>query len=548
MSEPGDQEPDLRRYVGFLRRSARLIVACALGLMVVALIASLLQKDSYRAEASVLLRPRSTVSLSSSDGDNRTGVGTVETETQVVKSDPVRRAVRREIGSAPRISASRIGETEVMEIAATSASARQAARVANAYAREYVRFRRTQTLDDLVAAGEELQSRIARLQTQIDELERRIPTDPNREQLRPRYNQLVTQQGVLSQKLNELEVDAALRDAGAEIVKAADVPQSPASPKPLQNAILGLMLGALVGVAAATIRDRLDDSVKTKDELDELLPTVPVLGAIPTVDEDRGTGAAFAESLREGASPAAEAYRSLRTSVQLLGVDTPLATIQVTSPMAGEGKTSTLASLGVVYSHTGQRVVLLDCDLRRPRVHEVFGISNNVGFTSVFLGEASLDDAVVPVPGADGLYVLPSGPVPANPSEVLASRRTSEVIYALRQRFDVVLVDSAPVLPVTDATVLAAWVDGTILVVNAGQTTEKQVRESANRLRQVSANMAGTVLNRAEPEVAYGYSYGYTDDRGDGVGGERLPAHPSAPLRAEDRGASEQTVPSETPS
>ena len=539
MSEPA-QEADIRRYVGFFRRHARLIAACTVGLMLVALAASLLQKERYRAEAHVLLRPRSTVSLSSDDGENRL-VGTVETETQVVKSDPVRRAVRRAIGAAPRISAGRIGETEVMEIAATDTSARNASRVANAYAREYVRYRRTQALDDLVTASEELQVRIDSLQRQIDEVGRAMPTGG--EQARARYVQLVTQQGVLSQKLNELQVDAALRDGGAEIVKAADVPTSPSSPKPVQNAVLGLLLGALVGLAAATVRDRLDESLKTKDDLDDLLPGVPVLGAIPTIEEVAG-GAPLAESLREGASPAAEAYRTLRTSVQLLGVDQPLATIQVTSPMASEGKTSTLARLGVVFAQTGQRVVLLDCDLRRPRVHEVFGIPNNVGFTSVFLGEKSLDDATVAVPGADGLFVVPSGPIPANPSEVLASRRTSEVIFALRQRFDVVLIDSAPVLPVTDATVLAAWVDGTIVVVHAGQTTKKQVTEAVGRLRQVNASIAGTVLNRAEPEVGYGYDDYYTSPDEGPRDAVSLPAHPSAPLRTDNGGS---TVRSDAP-
>ena len=539
MSEQGEHDADLRRYVNFLRRHARLIAACALGLMLVALMVSLLQQDTYRAKAQVLLRPRSTVSLSDSDGQTRS-VGTVETETQVVKSDPVRRAVRDAIGSAPRVSASRIGETEVMEIAATHANARQAARIANTYAREYVRFRRTQTLDDLVTAGEELQARIATLQTQIDDLDRRIATDSNREQLRPRYVQLVTQQGVLAQKLNELQVDAALRDGGAEIVKAADLPRSPASPKPVQNAVFGLLLGGLVGLAAATVRDRLDDSVKTKDELDDLVPTVPVLGVIPTIDAEERAGVAFVESLREGVSAAAEAYRSLRTSVQLLGVESPLVTIQITSPMAGEGKTNTLANLGTVFAQTGQRIVLVDLDLRRPRVHEVFHVPNKVGFTSVFLGEASIDDALVPVRGAGAMFVLPSGPIPANPSEVLAARRTSEMIFALRQRFDVVLVDSAPVLPVTDATVLAAWVDATMLVVNAGQTTKKQVTDSVDRLRQVNASLVGTVLNRAEPEIGYGYSYGYAS-----ADAPQVRAEPMAPLRDDDR---EPQVPSETPS
>jgi capsular exopolysaccharide synthesis family protein len=181
--------------------------------------------------------------------------------------------------------------------------------------------------------------------------------------------------------------------------------------------------------------------------------------------------------------------------------------------MASEGKTSTVVNLGTVLADAGQRVVMVDLDLRRPRLHETLQLSNTVGFTSVFLGEASLTDATQQVSGEDSLFLLPSGRTPVNPSEVLASKRTSELLFKLQSSFDVVLIDSAPILPVTDAIVLTAWVEATLIVARAGVTTRKQLTDAVGLLGQVGASVAGTVLNQATPEAGYGYGYGENHHR-----------------------------------
>src|SRR3954451_13891935 len=184
-------------------------------------------------------------------------------------------------------------------------------------------------------------------------------------------------------------------------------------------------------------------------------------------------------------------------------------TVQVTSPRAAEGKTTTLANLAVALARAGQRVVMVDCDLRRPRIHDFFGVTNEVGFTSVLLGELPLSEAVQEVPGERLLMLLASGMLPPNPSELLASQRTVQILAALQSESDVVLIDSPPMLPVTDAAVLCARVDATLLVTRAGTTGRRELARAIELLHQVDAPLVGTVFNGVSDESAYGYTYSY---------------------------------------
>jgi capsular exopolysaccharide synthesis family protein len=273
--------------------------------------------------------------------------------------------------------------------------------------------------------------------------------------------------------------------------------------------MLGLVVGLMLGVALAFVREQLDDTVKNKDELERATGGLSALALTPTVAGWKDSAPPQVVSLTEPASPVAEAYRSLRTSVQFIGLHHPIQIIQVTSPNASEGKTTTLANLAVALASSGQRVVVVCCDLRRPRIHEFFAKSNATGFTSVLLGEIPLSRSLQSVPGQSRLALLASGPKPPNPSELLASQRTNQVLSALRSECDVVLVDSPPVLPVTDAAVLSRMVDATILVGTAGRTTRKEYQRAVELLRQVDAPLIGSVLNGVDEEGLYGYGYGY---------------------------------------
>ena len=266
-------------------------------------------------------------------------------------------------------------------------------------------------------------------------------------------------------------------------------------------------VGLMLGVGLAFLMERLDESIKDKEDVEQAVPHLPVLGLIPKVDWKEKNVAQLV-TVQHPNSQASEAYRSLRTSLQFVSLDAPITLVQVTSPNAAEGKTTTAANLAVAFARAGRRTVVVGCDLRKPRLHDFFGLSNSVGFTTILLGESTLGDALQRVEGEPNLAVISGGPPPPNPSELLASPLTGDVLVRLKEEADMVVLDAAPVLPVTDAAVLAPQVDGTILVASAGQTSRGELQRAVELLAHVNARVVGVALNGAEGAAAYGYTYG----------------------------------------
>ena len=209
-------------------------------------------------------------------------------------------------------------------------------------------------------------------------------------------------------------------------------------------------------------------------------------------------------ALRDPRSPAAEAYRTLRTNIQFSSLDKPLHTLLATSTAPDEGKSTTLANLAITMAQAEQRVLLVDCDLRRPTLHTLFELPNDVGLTSMILSQ---EDAPAPLQTTSvaGLSLLASGPLPPRPADILGSRRMEAVIARLRVEADIVLFDTPPVVAVTDAAVLATKVDGVLLVFQAGKTSRDRARQARQILEKVKANIVGVVLNNAQIEQGYGY-------------------------------------------
>jgi succinoglycan biosynthesis transport protein ExoP len=242
--------------------------------------------------------------------------------------------------------------------------------------------------------------------------------------------------------------------------------------------------------------------------------------------------------MAEPTSPAAESYRSLRTSLQFARQEGQLRSIVVTSPGAAEGKTATLANLGVVFAQAGERVVLVSCDLRRPRIGAFFELDEQDGLTCVLLGQRTLEQVVLPVPGFDRLSLLPAGPIPPNPAELLNGARASDVFAALRERFDLVLIDSPPVLPVTDAAILSRHADATLMLAAAGQTRRGDLHRAVEKLNQVGATILGIVLNKVSKQTGrnygYPYGYGYKSYQAEASPVITAAAHPNGSSRAPD--------------
>lgn len=300
----------------------------------------------------------------------------------------------------------------------------------------------------------------------------------------------------------------------ASIVDSASLNEAPVSPQPLRNYGLAAVLGLLLGLGIAVLRELLDNTVKSPEQAIEATQA-SVLG---TISFDSGAAKAPLVTSLDSHAPRAEAFRVLRTNMQFVDVDSEGGgrVYVVSSSLPQEGKTTTAVNLALTLAQAGQRVLLVEADLRRPRVSSVLEMDNAVGLTTVLVGRLALLDALQEY-GDTGLTVLASGPTPPNPAELLQSHAMSEVLYELRQKFEVVIVDAPPLLPVTDAALLGSQADGVLLVVRHGKTTREQLSVAAERLAAVDARTIGVVLNmvpiRRMQGYGYGYGYGYAPDQ-----------------------------------
>lgn len=297
-----------------------------------------------------------------------------------------------------------------------------------------------------------------------------------------------------------------------EVIAGPRLQNEPVEPRPLRNYGLGALLGLLTGLGAAVLRETLDTTIKTAEALRQIVGA-PSLGTVPF---DSGTRKAPLLLNGGAGSIRAEALRQLRTNLRFIGVDQPVKTIVVTSAVPGEGKSSTAANLALVIAESGSRVLLVDADLRRPRVAAYLGLEGAVGLTNILVGQVEADQVAQPW-GPAGLQVLASGFIPPNPSELLGSQHMSDLLGRLHDEFDVVVIDAPPLLPVTDAAVVAARADGALLVTRHGKTTQAQVKSAVAALHAVDARVLGCVLNMAPVKGSDNYYYhGYNSGKGTG--------------------------------
>ncbi|MFI6598991.1 polysaccharide biosynthesis tyrosine autokinase [Nonomuraea sp. NPDC050536] len=307
--------------------------------------------------------------------------------------------------------------------------------------------------------------------------------------------------------IDELERPApgAAATVRVTVVDRAELPTVPVSPKPVLNFALAVLLSLLVSAGTIILRDRLDTTIKSSDTMQKISNS-PTLGII-SFERDARKHPLIVRA--EGGSARAEAFRSLRTNLQFIGVDQQPKSLVVTSSLPGEGKSSTASNLAIALTQAGWRVILVDADLRRPRIPEYLGIEGGVGLTDVLIGRAELG-AVMQRWGRDSLSVLPSGPVPPNPSELLGSHQMRLLLKRLTADFDMVIIDAPPLLPVTDAAALAAVCDGALLVARYGKSRREHLARAVDLLASVNARLLGTVLNFAPVRGGDGYGYGYT--------------------------------------
>jgi capsular exopolysaccharide synthesis family protein len=323
------------------------------------------------------------------------------------------------------------------------------------------------------------------------------------------------------------------------VIHPATVPSSPITPNKVLNIGLGLVVGLLIGVGVAVLREVLDNTVKGPSDFEEM--GAPVLALVPFDKRTPRSPIAFRSDPHSSRS---EAYRQLRTNLQFVDVDNPPRIIAVTSAVPGEGKTTTAINLAAALAEAGARVCLVEADLRRPSIAKALGLVGDVGFTTVVIGKAPVE-TVLQNAGRN-LAVLTSGPIPPNPSELLISQHARHVIAELSRNVDFTIIDTPPLLPVTDGAEVATMADATLLVHRASKTTRDQAARSIQALDKVNRHPVGVILNmitRSAGKYSYEYAYyyqAYRPDRGgDGKGAHHQDGDAGADDSAADRRATD---------
>jgi succinoglycan biosynthesis transport protein ExoP len=317
--------------------------------------------------------------------------------------------------------------------------------------------------------------------------------------------------------VNELETPSGKTASPVKVtvVESASMPTGPISPKKKLGLVIGLIAGLALGLAGALLRRALDTSVGHREEAGVLVGA-PVLAAFR--DDDSVARRPLIGGT-DSFSSWAESFRQLRTNIRYISIDSSVRSMVVTSSVPAEGKTTIAINLAIALAQVGERVILVDADLRRPQVSELMGLNPAIGVTNVLVGSVSLDGALQNWKNGTSLQVLASGSVPPNPSELLSSQSMRELLVDLLARADVVLFDTPPLLPVTDAAVLASMTDGALLVARAGKTKRLELSHSAEALRRGGAAVLGVVLNRVPARhqgPGYGHRYDYPSLRRSG--------------------------------
>ena len=500
-------EMTLRDYWRVIIRRSWIVIAAIIATAAPAIALSLRQSSIYEADADMLIRVSPGESVFGSGQQTINPDRLVQNEISVLEGDAVYARLIQNLGlddDPPLVSGSGFSDADVITVSVQSGDPQTAATLANAYVDAYIDVKREQAVNGMVAASAELQTKITDLQSQIDTLDAQIAASSTDDDSGAEADRrtLVDQQALFRQRIDQLQVDAALSAGNAELVRPAEAPIKPIKPTPVRTAMLASVVGLLLGLGAAFLIDHLDDSVRNADDLARLGADVPVLASVPNVAGRDNRPLAVSDP----DNAAVEAYRNLRTNVQFLGIERKMRSIQVTSTRPGEGKTTTAANLAVVLSQTGANVVLVDADLRKPDLHRMFAIDGSNGLTNNLAGDP-MELTIQRI--TDQLWVIVGGPVPPNPSELLSGRRMDAFAEELSRRFDYVIIDSAPLLAVSDAAALSRHVDGVLLVAQSKRVSIPQLRESLATLDRVGAPLLGIVMTRAKIDTAVRGEYEY---------------------------------------
>ena len=543
-----EMEIDLRHYWAIIRRWWYLILATTVLAAVAALVVSLNMTPIYKATAQVRIQQASSPGSVDTYSDIIASERLARTYAKLMIARPVLEQALAELGLtdvvdveelSERVSANPVRDTTLVEVSVEDPDPTRAVQLANiipqVFARQNEALQRSrfeESKRNLQNQLRTLEEELAQVQQQLADLRSREDADPAEVlRLEAQVTSLQTSYANLLRQFEEVRL-AEAQAVDTIVLSEPAVEARKVRPKVLLNTLLAAILGLMVGVGAVFLREYLDDTVKGPDEVERLYQ-VPVLAGIPEAPssstEDAGqsedvTGSSRKDEVppvvvhREATTPAAEAFRVLRTNLQFASVDSEARTLMITSPEPQEGKSFVAANLAVALSEMGQRVLLIDGDLRRPRQHKIFHLPRNVGLSTALLAPLEEVDTHIHETAFEGLYVMPRGPEVPNPTELLGSQRMRALMAYLAQKWDAVILDTPPVLIGADAAIASRLVSGVLLVCRAGTTRHPALQQALKELERVNARIFGMVMN-VVPQGRGGYYdyyyyryYGYRYD------------------------------------
>ncbi|MBY5163592.1 tyrosine-protein kinase domain-containing protein [Salsipaludibacter albus] len=544
-SAPPD-EPllELGHVLQVLRRRTWTVLAVTALVFVLGLAATRYTVPVYEATTEVVVEPFQQASDASLE-EIVLGDTTVNTERRVLASRTVSDRVVDELeldrsadDLLDQVRVTVVPDTRVLQVRVSDPDPEMAAELADAFAANYLAHRRDEAVASLLAAQRTLGDRREAMAERLTEIEEELAelvsesnpledvgiepapsADPAVAALAAERASLLAQMSDVANQSAQAEVGARLLKGGGQVLNAAQVPDTPASPRPVRNAILALLLGLMLGIGLAFLRDHLDDVIRDEDDARRAGRQLPVLGRIPHSDEGRRLA-----TIVDPQGPPAEAYRALSAGVRFLLAahgrddgdepDDPWSehdtdgigrAVLLTSPDPGDGKSTTAGNLAVSAARAGMRVVMVDAEMRRPTIHDRFGIPAGMGLSDVIAGDVEVDDVLVDI-GVDNLRVLPAGTLPPNPSDLLASGRMRSLVRFLCERTDLVVLDGPPVLAVSDALEMAPKVSAVLMVVRAGTSRRRALHDALERLDSVRAVVSGLVVNDLD-QTSNAYHY-----------------------------------------
>ncbi|WP_427115752.1 polysaccharide biosynthesis tyrosine autokinase [Pseudarthrobacter scleromae] len=445
---------DLADYLRVLRRNWIMILSCTLLGLLVASVFSLTIRASYTAKTQLFVSIQSSGSVTELQQGNTFSQARVQSYVETIKTPAVLQPAIDSLGLelspaelGKKVEATSDAKTVLISISAVDSSPVQAAAIAQAVGQSLIAV-----IEDIESPGPDGKSPV---------------------------------------KLS--------------VVTPASAPASPSAPNTPLNMGLGVLNGLAIGVGIALLRKALDTKVRGEADL-RRISQAPILGGIAF-----DSGAAKKPLLTQATqqSPRAESFRQIRTNLQFAHVNHTSKAVLITSSLPGEGKSTTATNLAIAIAQSGQSVVLVDADLRRPRIDSYLGLDRNAGLTTALIGEADVSD-LLQAWGEDDLYILTSGQIPPNPSELLGSRMMKDLIERLEATFDAVIIDAPPLLPVTDAAVLAQQVGGVVLVVGSSLIKSPDLEKSLSALEMVNGKLMGIVMNMLPAKGPDAYAYSYT--------------------------------------